>query len=171
MRGSRGRLTLDPVAPEEATRHLEPLRTVTRLMDQAVRVPGSPIRFGLDALIGLLPGIGDVVGGVISTWFLVTGARLGAPPTVLARMGLNVAVDALLGAIPLLGDLFDVGWKANVRNLALLESHVSDPLATRRQSTWALGVTVVAVLLTLGSILVAALWVGGRVLGWVQTSI
>jgi hypothetical protein len=140
-------------------------------MDQAVRIPGSPIRFGLDALIGLLPGIGDVVGGVISTWFLVTGARLGAPPAVLARMGLNVAVDALLGAIPLLGDLFDVGWKANVRNLALLEAHVSDPLATRRRSTWVLGGTAAVVLLTLGAIMVAALWVGWQLLGWIRASI
>jgi hypothetical protein len=140
-------------------------------MDQAVTVPGSRLRFGLDALIGLLPGVGDVVGGVISTWFLVTGARLGAPPAVLARMGLNLAVDALLGAIPLLGDLFDVGWKANVRNLALLEAHVSDPLATRRRSAWALLVTAAVILLTLGSLLAAALWVGSRVLGRIRASI
>jgi hypothetical protein len=140
-------------------------------MDQAVRVPGSPIRFGLDALIGLLPGIGDVVGGAISTWFLATGARLGAPPIVLARMGLNVALDALIGVIPLLGDLFDVGWKANVRNLALLEAHLADPLGTRRRSTWALGATVVVVLLTLVSILFTALWVGARLLEWIRAAI
>ena len=122
-----------PIELEAAARTLAPLRSLTRWMDQAIRIPGSSIRLGFDALIGLIPGVGDLVGGVIATWFLVTGARLGAPPAVLARMGLNVAIDALVGAIPVLGDLFDVGWKANVRNLALLDEYLDDPRGVRRR--------------------------------------
>jgi hypothetical protein len=140
-------------------------------MDRAFRIPGSPIRVGLDALIGLLPGVGDVLGGAVSTWFLLTAARLGAPPPLLARMGLNVAIDALLGAVPLLGDLFDVGWKANVRNLALLEAHLADPHGTRRRSRWALAAIAAAVILLLGSLAAATLWVAARTLEWLRAAI
>ena len=139
-------------------------------MDRAFRIPGSPIRIGLDAVIGLLPGVGDAVGGAVSTWFLLTAARLGAPPAVLARMGLNVAIDALFGAIPLLGDLFDIGWKANVRNLALLEAHLTDPARTRRRSAWALGAVAGTLVLVLGSIAAFALWLGLRALEWLRAA-
>jgi hypothetical protein len=139
-------------------------------MDRAFRIPGSPIRVGLDAVIGLLPGVGDVVGGAVSTWFLLTAARLGAPPAVLAHMGLNVAIDALLGAVPLLGDLFDIGWKANVRNLALLEAHLADPHGARRRSAWALGTTAGAVIVLLSSIAAATLWVAVRALEWFRAT-
>ena len=139
-------------------------------MDRAFRIPGSPIRVGLDAVIGLLPGVGDVLGGAVSTWFLFTAARLGAPPAVLARMGLNVAIDALCGAVPLLGDLFDIGWKANVRNLALLEAHLADPVGTRRRSAWTLGAVAGAVTLLLGSIAALTVWLGLRALEWLRAA-
>ena len=135
-------------------------------MDQAIRVPGSPIRLGLDAVIGLIPGVGDVVGGLVSTWFLVTGVRVGAPPAVLARIGLNVAIDAVFGAVPVLGDLFDVGWRANARNLALLEQHLAEPERTRRRSTWTLAAIALVILVVLASLLFTAAWVATRLLAW-----
>jgi hypothetical protein len=111
---SRGR-SGDPDA------RLEGARRLARLLDDAIPIPGTSYRIGLDPLIGLVPGIGDVLGALLSTWLLVIASRLGASPSVLARMGLNIAIDALVGSIPVAGDLFDAGWKANVRNLRLIE--------------------------------------------------
>lgn len=100
---------------------LEGARRLARLLDDAIPIPGTSYRIGIDPLIGLVPGIGDVLGAVLSAWLLVIAARLGAPASVLARMGLNIAIDALVGSIPVAGDLFDAGWKANTRNLRLIE--------------------------------------------------
>ena len=101
------------------------LRGLATVLDSAVRVPGTNIRFGLDALLGLVPGIGDVAGGLASGYVLVEAARLGASRPTLVRMLGNILVEVVLGAAPVLGDLFDVGWKANARNVDLLESHLA----------------------------------------------
>ena len=92
---------------------------LSRLMDTAFVVPGTNIRFGLDGLIGLAPGIGDVVTTLISLYIVNEARALGAPPLLLARMVANVAVDGLFGAVPLVGDAFDVAFRANRRNIAL----------------------------------------------------
>jgi hypothetical protein len=107
---------------------------MTRLLDNAVRVPGTDLRFGLDALIGLVPGIGDVIGAIFSTFIVFHAARLGVPRSTLVRMMANVGLDTIVGEVPLLGDLFDFGWKANSRNLALLEEHIQRPTTARRGS-------------------------------------
>jgi hypothetical protein len=140
-------------------------------MDQAVGIPGTRIRLGADALVGLIPGVGDVVGGAVSGWFIVSGARLGAPPAVLARMALNVGIDALVGVVPLLGDLFDIGWKANLRNLALLEAHLADPRGTRRRSTWALAGIALLVIAAIGSLVGAFAWLGVQLVEWILGAI
>jgi hypothetical protein len=124
-------------APEVGTldpRSLERLRRLGNLLDNSIRVPGTNFRFGLDTIIGLVPGIGDLAGGALSLYIVVEAARLGVPRPLLARMGYNVAVDALVGAVPLLGDLFDAGFKANLRNLALVQQHVERPAAARTSS-------------------------------------
>src|SRR3712207_1727650 len=113
------------------------IRRIARLFDEAVRVPGTNVRFGLDAILGLIPGAGDVAGGLLSTVIILQAAKLGAPRSVLMRMVMNVAVDSLVGAVPILGDLFDVGWKSNTRNARLLEQFAARPVATRRASRWA----------------------------------
>lgn len=135
-------------------------------MDHAVRIPGTSVRLGLDAVFGLFPGIGDALGAVVSAWFLVEGIRLGAPTALLARMGMNIGIDALLGAVPLLGDLFDIGWRANARNLALLEGHMADPHRTRRRSAWVAAGAASAVAAALALLLAASVAVAGRVLEW-----
>ena len=102
---------------------LEALRRYAVLLDSRFRIPGTGIRFGLDAIIGLVPGIGDVSTPIFATLLLLQGVRMRLPMVVQARMVLNAAIDMLLGFVPVLGDLVDIGFKANLRNLALLERH------------------------------------------------
>jgi hypothetical protein len=117
---------------------LERLRTLSRLLDSAFVIPGTRYRFGLDALIGLVPGLGDAVSAVFSVYIILQASRLGAPKSVVTRMIANVAVDTVVGWIPVLGDLFDVAWKSNLKNMALLESHLRQPAAARAGSRKAL---------------------------------
>jgi len=87
---------------------------------------------GLDPILGLIPGIGDAAGAVLAAWILLEAFRMGASRATLVRMAGNVALDAGLGAIPVLGDIFDFAWKANLRNVALLERHLIDPARAMR---------------------------------------
>ena len=93
------------------------------LLDSQFRVPGTNIRFGLDAIIGLIPGIGDISTPIFAGLLLLQGVRMRLPIVVQTRMVLNAAIDMLVGFVPILGDLVDIGFKANLRNLALLERH------------------------------------------------
>jgi hypothetical protein len=113
---------------------LERLRAMSRLLDSAFVIPGTRYRFGFDALIGLVPGLGDAVSAVFSGYVILQAARLGAPKSVVTRMIANVALDTLVGWVPILGDIFDVAWKSNLRNMALLESHLRQPAAARAGS-------------------------------------
>lgn len=115
-------------------RELARLRTITRVMDEAIGLPGTRFRIGLDGLLGLIPGVGDALSAGIAGYAIIAAARLGAPRSVLARMAGNVVLDTLAGAIPLLGDVFDFGFKANRRNLRTLESFLAEPQRTRRSS-------------------------------------
>lgn len=143
------------------------LRAFGALLDSAIHVPGTPIRFGLDPLLGLVPGVGDAVGTLFSVYIILQAAQLGASKSTLARMTVNVGIDGLIGTIPVLGDLFDFGWKANGRNLALLERHLAEPARVRRASR-AFVLAIVFGLLLLAIALVVGLgWLlvhGGQVL-------
>jgi hypothetical protein len=96
------------------------LRRLAWLLDEALPIPGTNQRVGLDALLGLVPGVGDTLGALLSTYIIVEAARRGASPWLVARMLGNVAVETLIGVVPIAGDVFDVVWKANIRNLELL---------------------------------------------------
>jgi hypothetical protein len=96
------------------------LDALAALLDTAILIPGTNIRFGVDAIVGLFPGIGDAITTAISLYIVHEARQLGAPGHVIARMLGNVAVDGLVGAVPLLGDAFDVMWRSNVRNMRLL---------------------------------------------------
>lgn len=132
---------------------LERLRRLGYLLDNSIPIPGTRFRIGLEAIVGLVPGVGDLVGGGFSVYLILQAARMGVPATLLARMGWNLLVDVAVGAIPFLGDLFDAGFKANMRNLALLERHLRVPTQSRRASRRF--VVVLAILLVL--VLVGAL--------------
>ncbi len=141
-------------------REVERARMLTRVLDDAVRVPGTDFRIGLDPVIGLIPGAGDLVTGVMSAYLLVVARRVGAPTALLFRMLANLGIDAIVGAVPLLGDLFDAGYKANRRNMRLIEAHLARPTATRRASRGVVAlVLVLAVGLTVGTIALAVLLV------------
>lgn len=104
---------------------LRRLERLTSLLDDRLVIPGTGVRFGLDAVIGLVPGVGDMLSALISLHFIAEAARIGAPGPVLLRMTANVVVDLLVGSVPILGDVFDTRWRANRRNIELLREHLS----------------------------------------------
>jgi hypothetical protein len=110
----------------------ETLRKLEILLDEAFPIPGTHIRFGMDAIIGLVPGIGDVLAGLASLVIPLAGWVRGVPYVTMARMAANLAIGVTVGSIPILGDAFDIAWKANRRNYRLLTRHLGEP----RQHTW-----------------------------------
>ncbi len=100
------------------------LRKIANRMDRAFRLPFIGTRIGLDAIIGLVPGVGDFLTLLPAIYIVKSAHAKGAPPAVLGRMGLNLGIDVLIGSVPLIGDIFDVGWKANTRNVDLLDRHL-----------------------------------------------
>jgi hypothetical protein len=107
--------------------HDEALEQLAKVFDDIFEIPGTGIRFGLDPLLGLIPGFGDAISGATSMLIVMAGWRRGLPRITLARMVANVAIDSLLGAMPIFGDLFDVWWKANRKNLDLLRRAEAAP--------------------------------------------
>ncbi len=156
----RPEATVGTFAPPE----LERLKRLSRLLDSAIGIPGTRYRFGLDAIVGLVPGIGDAIGAIFSTYIIFQAARLGASKAILARMIGNVAVDTIVGEIPLLGDLFDVGFQSNIRNLSLIERHVHRPAAAKAQSRRVLVVLGIALLALLVGIVAVGVIVAQLVL-------
>ncbi|PSP75337.1 hypothetical protein BRC86_03540 [Halobacteriales archaeon QS_3_64_16] len=111
------------VSPRERAA-LERTRTVARLLDSAIPVPGTNYRVGLDSIVGLLPVSGDIVTGVIGLYIIAEAGLVGAPRNVLGRMVFNILVDVLIGSVPAIGDLFDAAWKANLKNVELFEEYL-----------------------------------------------
>ena len=111
--------------PRSRAERIARIDALTTLLDTAFLIPGTNIRFGLDTLIGLVPGIADTITTVISLYILREARALGAPRLLIARMLANVAIDGLVGAVPLVGDAFDVVWRANRRNMDLLQKHLA----------------------------------------------
>jgi len=136
-------------------------RRIAHVMDGLLRIPGTRIRVGLDPILGLIPAGGDVASWAASLHLVWAGWRLGATPATLVRMSGHLLLDAVLGMIPLAGDLFDVAWRANERNLRILEKLHADPARTRRTSwLWVAGV-IAGSAVALGGVA----WVALRVLG------
>ena len=148
-------------------KRLKRLKAVTRVLDDAVEVPFLGFRVGLDPLLGLFPGAGDVVGATISGWMVVTAARMGATPATLVRMLANLGLDMLSGAVPLLGDIFDIAFKANRRNLRIVEEQVLDPKGTRVRSRALVVGAFAAVIGVILALLAVIAWAGTVVWGWV----
>jgi len=138
-------------------------------LDAGIRIPGTNLRFGLDPILGLIPGAGDAAGAVLAGWILVEAVRLGASRATILRIAGNVALDAGLGAVPVIGDVFDFAWKANLRNVALLEQHLASPVRAERADRSFLALVIVGVvaivlgLLALGTLLTVWLFRALRV--------
>jgi hypothetical protein len=131
-------------------------RALARLLDSAIAIPGTGIRVGADALLGLVPGLGDVAGALLGGYLVLLAQRLGAPRAVILRMLGNVALDTIGGSVPIAGDLFDVAFRSNVRNVALLERALERPHETRRASGLLVAGTIVGLALLAATALVVA---------------
>ena len=126
----------------------ENLDLLSRVLDSWFRIPGTSIRFGLDGIIGLVPGIGDILAGLASCIIILAAWARGAPYVTVARMLVNLALDVIIGTVPLFGDLFDIAWKANRRNYALLTRHLEHP----RRHQWGDWLFLAAVVLVVAAI-------------------
>jgi hypothetical protein len=134
------------------------LNRLAWLLDSSIPIPGTPFSIGVDALIGLFPFVGDLAGVLLSGYIVKEAAALGVSKSVLARMALNVAVEGLVGMIPFAGDLFDAAFKANQRNVRLLNAYLDQPVRTRRASrAFMIGLGFVLLLLFAALFLVGAL--------------
>ncbi|MDF2734622.1 MAG: conserved rane protein of unknown function [Chloroflexota bacterium] len=122
------------------------IERVTHALDELVGVPGTSVKVGLDPIVGLIPVVGDVISGVVGTWVIAEAARFGIPRIVVARMTVNLVVDLAIGLIPFLGDLFDLAFRSNSRNLALFRRHALEPDAsTRGEATFFVGVALLLI--------------------------
>lgn len=117
------------------------LRWLAELFDDRFRLPGTGRRFGLDGILGLIPGLGDATTALVSLYLAAEGLRLGMPIRSILRMGVNIVVDTVLGAIPLIGDLFDFAWRANQKNVRLVLDHARDEKADRQNGSPATGLS------------------------------
>ena len=143
---------------------LKQLNFLAKLMDAQFRIPGTEIRFGLDAIIGLLPGVGDLSTFAVSGYMLMIMSRNGASGFVMARMILNVLIDAIFGMIPILGDIFDVAFKANIRNINLMREHYVE--GRHRGGAWKV---FVPLLVGLFIIIAGICWLTYELLEWMFT--
>ena len=136
---------------EKLPQDLVALRKFAFYMDEAFTIPGTRIRVGIDALLGLIPGVGDVIGGVLSTWIVVGALRHRVPVRVIARMILNILIDLLFGAVPVAGDVFDFLYEENMKNMRLLERYRD----RRRRPRSAASIALIAVAIALFNFLIA----------------
>jgi hypothetical protein len=139
------------------------VQALARLLDNSISIPGTEWRIGFDAIVGLIPGIGDLIGAVLSGYIVLEAARADIPALTLARMLLNVGIDALVGAVPALGDVFDAAWKANMKNAALLERHLvvrGDVSRRKRGSVGAIVLAALVLVLILGAGLALGIFAG-----------
>ena len=138
---------MQQITKQEKAQHLEKLAWI---LDSVIPIPGTNWRIGLDGLIGLIPGVGDISAGAISTYILYQALRMGVPTMVVGRMLLNIVMESVVGVIPFFGDIFDFAFKANKRNVELLREYVDQPDTVKRRSTFTVIITIVGFLLVLG---------------------
>jgi hypothetical protein len=146
---------------------LKKLEQLARLLDSSFRIPGTSFQMGLDSLIGLIPGIGDTTGGIVSTYIIWQAARMGVPKVVLMRMGINVVFDAILGTIPVVGDIFDIAFKANRKNVQLLNNYYQSPRAAVERDTVSVALIAVSILAVIGLVI----WLTVKLLAWLVHAI
>ncbi len=144
------------------TKHADPLKTIRSLsywLDNAIPIPGTGYRVGLDPILGLIPGGGDIIGAILAAYLVFKGVQLRLPASSLGRMVWNIVLEMVVGLIPVVGDLFDFAWKANAKNLELLEAHLDDPQIGQEGDRWffvlVLGGLALIVLMVTASVFVA----------------
>ncbi len=129
--------------------NLRRIRQISHLLDNAIGIPGTRYRIGIDPILGLIPGGGDFVAMVFSAYMIVTAAQMGVSQEKLVQMVSNVIVDTFAGTVPVVGDLFDVAWKSNIKNLELLEDHLGSPQTGTAVNWWFVGALLGGLLLVM----------------------
>jgi len=145
--------------PASRTRRVQVL---AKLLDNSISIPGTPWKIGFDPIVGLIPGIGDLIGAVLSGYIVLEAVRAEVPAFTLARMLANIGIDTVLGAVPAVGDLFDAAWKSNTMNVALLERHLAatgDAPPRRRNVLGLMAIAVIVLVLILGAGLALGIFV------------
>jgi hypothetical protein len=150
------------------------LKILAAWLDNVFIVPGTNLRFGLDPIIGLIPVVGDLATTVISLYIIAAAAQMQVPKSTLARMGLNIVIDSVVGAIPFVGNIFDFAWKSNALNVQLLERHANaTPSEQKKQSLWdwlfVSGMIVAVIIVVIGS-LTSTAWLIGWLFSFVRGS-
>jgi hypothetical protein len=125
---------------------LKRMRQLTRLLDNAIVIPGTKQRVGLDPLLGLVPGGGDTLSAALSGYIIIEAAMMGLPRSALTRMVINILIDTVVGSVPLFGDIFDVFSKANVRNMQIVESHIKAPQPSAKADRLFIGLSIVGLI-------------------------
>lgn len=148
---------------------LDQMNNLAWLLDNSIRIPIINYRIGLDAIIGLIPGLGDMAGLLISSVIVLQAIRLGAPSATLLQMVLNIAIEALIGLVPMLGDIFDATFKSNIRNMRLLNLALDYPLTGRAVNSSAGTGIIVAVIVALIGIIVLIGGAGFFIFRWVSS--
>ncbi len=163
----RGSTTKKPAASAAAEPRVVFARFLAELLDQRFTIPGTSIRIGLDPIIGLIPGVGDTLANLAGSAILLVGAQFRLPKVVLLRMALNVALNTLIGAIPVVGDLFSIWFRSNVRNARLLELHATRHAQKAAPADWLFVMTVIAgLLLLLIGVVVGLSWIIKQISGF-----
>ena len=146
------------------------VRLLSQLLDNSITIPGTGRKIGLDPIVGLIPGIGDFIGALLSAYIILEAARADVSGFMLVRMVANVGFDTLLGSIPLVGDVFDAMWKSNTKNVAMLEHHVakqtSQSARGRSYNAGAVLLTAIALLVIVGVGLLLGIFVARLIWSW-----
>ena len=142
---------------------LRRLRRISHLLDNAIPIPGTKYRIGLDPILGLIPGGGDVIGSIFAGYVVFKSAQMGVPQETLVKMAANIVFDTVAGTVPVAGDLLDVAWKANVKNIELLDAHLGSPEPAGKKADW---LFVVALLLGLMLIVGGVIFLSVMLFGW-----
>lgn len=147
----------------ENQRKLQGLERLAWLLDSSIRIPGTNRTIGLDGIIGLFPGIGDVAAGLISGYIIIKALLMGLPIFVIARMVLNMVIEGVIGVIPIVGDIFDFIFKSNRRNVRLMQEYLQNPEDTTERSF----MSVIVFLMALFFIMLLTIWAIIKMLGFV----
>lgn len=142
---------------------LRRLRRISHLLDNAIAIPGTKYRIGLDPILGLIPGGGDLIGSVFAGYVVFKSAQMGVPQETLVKMAANIVFDTVAGTVPVAGDLLDVAWKANVKNIELLDAHLGSPEPAGKKADW---LFVAALLLGLMLIVGGVIFLSVMLFGW-----
>ncbi|MGB1311811.1 MAG: DUF4112 domain-containing protein [Leucothrix sp.] len=153
-----------PSAAQQAEnqRKLKSLDRLAWLLDSSIKIPGTNRTVGLDGIIGLVPGIGDVFAGLLSGYIIIKALLMGLPIFVIAQMVMNMILEGVIGVIPLFGDIFDFIFKSNRRNVRLMQSYFEDPKETAERSAS----SVIGFLVVLFFVFLLTIWLIFKVLGW-----